>query len=282
MKYNRLLGAIGFFLITMGIALFIPDLIFGDATDPNALFIFVVVPVQETGQIFNLGIHMSTFFEFLLQAIFLPISFYMMYFEITKYKSNQEDVSRFNKLIKILLWGSLLVLMVGIGMHYVGDAIDTQLAINPTQISYDAAVFPKLIAYFFDEVMGHKVYYAGLMGFLTCLTVYQMWHKNDKDRAIESNLTLIAFPILGGVLGFAQAVAFMQGQSAFEYLIISFISLITILIYFFIIQKFSVDEFRLYPYIAFFIAMNALIIIGLMINLPRMSFVYPFFPQNFF
>ncbi len=282
MKYNKLLGAIIFFLVTIGISIYIPDLIFGDSTNSNALFLYVVVPVQEQGTIYNLGIHLSTFFEFLLQAIFLPLSFYMIYFEITKYKSNQEENSRFNKFMKIILWGSLLTLMVGIGIHYTGDAIDTQLALNPEQIDGTAATFPKLIAYFFDEVLGHKIYYAGMMIFLTSLTVYQIWHKNDKDRAIESNLTLITFPILGAIYGIAQGIAFMEGQSAFEYLIICFIQLIIILIYFFIIQKFSFDEFRLYPYIAFFIAMNVGVIVILMIKIPSMSFIYPFFPQKFF
>ncbi|MHA1799659.1 MAG: hypothetical protein ACTSVY_14525 [Candidatus Helarchaeota archaeon] len=282
MKYDKVSLAILLYLITWAISVFVPDLLFGNATNPNALILLVPVPVQEQHQIFYLGIHLSTLFEFLLPAIFIPIMFHRIYFEMTKYQSNMEDVSKYKKFIKIMLWGSLLVLMVGMGMHYVGDAIDTSLSLSPGDIDYSAAAYPKLIAYFFDEVLGHKVMYAGMMLFLTTLTVYQMWHKRDKDRVIESNITLLSFPIYGGLYGFAMAIAFMEGQSAFDYLIICFIQLIIILTYYFIYQKFSVNEFRLYPYIAFFIAMNAAIVITLLILLPTISFVYPFYPQKIF
>ncbi|NHI94137.1 MAG: hypothetical protein EAX96_16725 [Candidatus Lokiarchaeota archaeon] len=281
MKYDKVSLAILFFLISWAISVFLPDLIFGDATNPNALYFLVPVPVQEQANIYYLGLHLSTFFEFLFPAILIPISLYLLYHEITKYQSNVEDVSKYNKLMKILIWGALLTFMVGMGIHYTGDAIDTSLSITPAEINYSASAYPKLLGYFFDEVLGHKVEYAGLMLFLTSLSVYQIWHKRDIDMYAEGGW-MITFPVFGGVFGIALAMAFMEGQSAFDYLIICLIQLIIIVTYFFIVLKFSINEFRLYPYLAYFITMNATFVITLLILLPTISFVYPFYPQRIF
>ena len=281
MKQDKVSLAILFLLISWAVSIFIPDLIFGDWKSANALYILLPVPVQEQSTIYYLGLQLSSLFEFILPTILVPIAFYMIYNEMTKYKSNVEDVSKFNKFMKIILWGALLTFMVGLGIHHTGDIIDTSLSITPAGIDYSTAAYPKLIAYFFDEVLGHKVEFAGMMLFLTALTVYQMWHKRDKDRLAEGGW-LITFPAYGGVFGFAMAFALMQGQSAMDYLIICMIQLIIIIAYYFLIQKFSFDEFRLYPYIVFFIAMNAAIVITLLVLLPTISWVYPFYPQLIF
>ena len=281
MQKDKVSLALLFFLISWAVSVFIPDLIFGDSSKPNALYILVAVPVQEQATIYYLGLHLSTLLEFILPTILIPIALYLIYNEITKYKSNVEDVSKFNKFMKIILWGAFLTFMVGMGIHHTGDAIDTSLSITPEGIDYSVTAYPKLLAYFFDEVLGHKVEYAGMMLFLTSLTVYQMWHKRDKDRLAEGGW-LVTYPVYGGIFGFAMAIAFMQGQSAMEYLIICLIQLIIITVYYFLIQKFSVDDFRLYPYIAFFIAMNAAVVITLLVLLPTISFVYPFYPQSIF
>ncbi|MHA1271526.1 MAG: hypothetical protein ACTSPY_17165 [Candidatus Helarchaeota archaeon] len=279
MKSNRLLNLIIIYLLIWGISVFIPDLIFGDAASPNALMFTVIVPIQEQNTFYQLNLHYSTFFEFLLPIILIPIITWIIHKEIIR--ENDEDSQTFknDSNIKSLFLGGLLIMMTGFGIHYVGDAIDTQLQWHPEDIDGTITTFPKLIAYFFDEVLGHKVLYTGIILILLSLFLFQYHHPLSDKNKINNNFILIGYFVFGLVYGIAQTFSFMEGQSAFEFMFICIILFITSLSILIKIKGNFLEKIRKYPFFVFFIIFNGAVFVTLIFFIPQMSSVYPYFPQ---
>ncbi len=170
-------------------------------------------------------------------------------------------------------------MVVELGIHYVGDAIDTQLQWSPEDIDGTITTFPKLIAYFFDEVLGHKILYASMMLILVCLYIFQYWHPLDLEKKETNYLNTTLLFIYGLIYGIALAFSFMEGQSAFEYLFICLILLVSTLIQVLRIKEKFTIKIKKYPYSIFFIAINAGVILVLLLYVPQIGNSYPFFPQ---
>lgn len=282
MRKNNLILLIFIYLLIWLISVLVPDLIFGDATSESAMMFTVFVPVQEQNSIYTLNLHYSTLFEFLIPVLFIPLSIYFICREISKNKNKDDNRSikkpRNRDIVKLLIIGALLIMFVGLGIHYVGDAIDTQLQWTPEDIDGTLNTFPKLIAYFFDEVLGHKILYLGMMGILTGLFIHQRQNPVT-DEKLTTNFNLILFPLLGGLYGIALAFSFMEGQSAFEFFFICIIQFSISVIYLIKLNGNFVLKNRKYPYFSFYILMNAAVFVTLLFFIPQMSSIYPFFPQ---
>ena len=292
MKINRLTYLIFLYLLIWGISELVPDLIFGDATSPTALMFTVFVPVEEQNSIYLLNLHYSTLFEFLIPVCFIPAILWYIYLYFDKYNKNKQNQNSdetleknigLNKpkhynLVKFLFMSSILALVVGLGIHYTGDAIDTQLQWSPEDLDGSLTTFPKLIAYFFDEVLGHKVLYGGMMLVLTSLLVFQYWSPINNEKK-PSNIDIIILAFFGTIYGIAMGISYMEGQSAFEYLFVCLIQGIIVLVVFNRLKSKISDKIKKYPYFVFFIIFNISVVITLLAFIPQISNVYPFFPQ---
>lgn len=282
MRKNNLILLIFIYLLIWLISVLLPDIIFGDAASESAMMFTLFVPVQEQNAIYTLNLHYSTLFEFLIPVLFIPLSIYFIWREISKNKDKNSNISikksKNKDIVKLLIIGSLLMMFVGLGIHYVGDAIDTQLQWSPEDIDGTLNTFPKLIAYFFDEVLGHKILYLGMMGILTVLFIHQKQNP-VRDEKFTTNLNLSLFPLLGGIYGIALAFSFMEGQSAFEFIFICIIQFSISTIYLLKLNGNFVVKNRKYPFFSFYIVMNAAVFITLLFFIPQISSVYPFFPQ---
>jgi hypothetical protein len=282
MRKNNLILLIFVYLLIWLISVLVPDLLFGDATSESAMMFTVFVPVQEQNSIYTLNLHYSTLFEFLIPVLFVPLSIYLIYREISKNTDKNKNISieksRNKDIIKLLIIGLLLMMFVGLGIHYAGDAIDAQLQCSPEDIDGNLNTFPKLIAYFFDEVFGHKVLYLGMMGILTVLFIHQKQNPVDDEKP-TNNINLSLFPFLGAIYGIALAFSFMEGQSAFEFFFICIIQFGISFLYIFKLKGNFLLKNRKYPYFSFYILMNAAVFITLLFFIPQMSSIYPFFPQ---
>ncbi|MHA1380214.1 MAG: hypothetical protein ACTSRG_17710 [Candidatus Helarchaeota archaeon] len=248
------------YLVFWAISVFIPDILFGDASSIFAKMMTIQVPVAEYGSI-PINIHLSTFFEFIIPFIISPIFIFLIYREILSSPSTY-------KRIKCKVWTkygiitAMLIFSLGGGFHYVGDALDTILPfdwikicwltgnINESVILY----YFKFPAYFFDEVVSHKLEHLGLFIAYSGLALMQYWHPIEHDMEKIDFYGLVA---LGGAYGVATMIALAEGQATFEFLFIS-IGLLGFIVY--QMKKLEINLKKM-PFLTFFMFFLLMIVI---------------------
>ncbi|MHA1300311.1 MAG: hypothetical protein ACTSO9_12890 [Candidatus Helarchaeota archaeon] len=268
------------YLIFWAVAVFLPDILFGNSSSIFAKMMTVEVPVAEYG-IIPINIHLSTFFEFLIPFIINPLFIFLLYHEI-KSTPLKLDENKWMTWTKYGIISAMLIFSLGAGFHYVGDALDTILPFDWIKIclltgNYNEAIilfYFKIPAYFFDEVVAHKLEHFGLFGVYSGLALMQYWHPIENELE-DRDFYLLIF--LGGIYGVATMIALAEGQAAFEFLFIS-IGLLIFSIY--KIKTLKID-LRKMPFLSFFVFFLLLIVIitplwGLFTGFKS---YYPFFYQ---
>ncbi|MHA1144844.1 MAG: hypothetical protein ACTSRW_08920 [Candidatus Helarchaeota archaeon] len=292
-KFSKLVLYVLLFLAFYAMGVFLPDLLFGNATaadgsvntQAQVLMFLIWVPVQEQHVIFPLFIHASTLFEFLIPILSIPPLFYFIHGEVTGMPTYKSEQSRYKKPLEWMFWIFLGLFMVAQGMRYVADAIDTMIDVKPIDININitnpnlSLHLAKLAAYYFDEFLSHKILYSAIVGIMIVLTCLQYVFEKDEDDRLENQIVLL---LLGVIFGIAFGFALMEGQAAFEFVIVTFIATIGVIAFSFL--KFEGD-FRRVPMFLFSAGMFAatsftVLISGVVFALTgQISMVYPFFPQ---
>lgn len=117
----------------------------------------------------------------------------------------------------------LLVLhFLGVGFHWAANAIHETL--KHANVSGDAISY----AYYLDEIIGHKIMYYPFFLILVLFLFLELKHYRASQ---EINYLYVILNILSGVLfGFSLIISGIEGQSAYETILMAIIILIIILL----------------------------------------------------
>jgi len=130
----------------------------------------------------------------------LILATYEFYFKLLK-----ENIALFDNML--FLFGAIL-LTEGHGIHLAANAIDRYLS-GPCS----ASIFGSHVAHYYDETMGHHVWYSGEIVVGSLLMYAEYYSKNkDRDQSSSILLTLIlcSTSIMQGLLLF---MAYVEGQT---------------------------------------------------------------------
>lgn len=280
MNEKRFTYYIIIYLCLWAVAVFIPDILFGNSTNIFAKMMTIQVPIAEYG-IFSTNLHISTFLEFLIPFIINPIFIFILYHELNNSIPRNPE-NKWKIWTKYGLISVMMIFSMGYGLHYVGDALDTIIPFEWIEVSLFTNHIPealimnyvKVPAYLFDEVISHKLIQIGLFGAYSGLALTQYWYPLDYEL---NNFEFYGKAALGAAFGGAMTIALVEGQCGFEFLFICFGLLIFIIIQ---IKRLNIN-LRSLPFLTFFLFFLLCIVIGLPIwgILTGFKDFYPFFYQ---
>jgi hypothetical protein len=188
--------------------------------------ITIMIPcVTETPEILWFGIPLVTLLDIIITPPFAMIMFYLIYKSLitqpTPDEAKPSDAKQNS--IKVVLYGACICFIAGVIMHAVANVLNGFLG-NPVPPVGNL----QIAIYFFDEVLGHKLIHAGIFAFLIGGMVLQFWHRNDLHL---SKMDLFGVYFWPSAIGAVYMLTLVEGQAAFDVLVISLV-LIAIILYY--------------------------------------------------
>lgn len=194
-------------------------------------------------------ISIGDFIDLAVMAPFLAVSSYFLYRIIGSTSVLSKTRKRVLELVMII---SFFLLFQGHGIHFAANSIHNLIDQGGVVVPPD--LFN--LIYFYDEVLGHKISYFGLFGLIISGLLLGFVHA---PREI-SRMEVMAIGGFGLFHGLSLSIAFIEGQSIIELLILAVFVIAGILLYA-RNRKFS---FREIPYGTFIlISMISMIIVSL-------------------
>ncbi|MHA1263960.1 MAG: hypothetical protein ACTSRS_01895 [Candidatus Helarchaeota archaeon] len=267
MKFNKIVNYTIILFLGYGIIQFLPRFVHFSIPIPVAL---------ETGTITWFNLPFSTFLDIVASSPFMIYMFYFIQRAITQEAGPQyiKPSEKKRRFIRVLLYGSAIVLVIGIVMHAVANQLNGILG-NPVPPSTNF----EIAIYWFDEVLGHKLIHFAIYAFFIGCFVLQYWHRR------EANLT--KFGIAGmyfwaAAIGVIYSFAALEGQAGFDLMIFSIV-LIGIILYYVRFKGLKLKE-NIFTYFAliFFVSLTITTIVYAIVFLDQLVAGYPFFPQPTF
>jgi len=206
-------------------------------------------------------ISIGDFIDLALMAPFLAISSYLLYRIIGSTSVLSKTKKRLLELLMIL---SFFLLFQGHGIHFAANSIHNLIDQGGVVVPPD--IFN--LVYFYDEILGHKISYFGLFGLIASGLSLGFAHA---PREI-SKLEIMLIGGLGLFLGLSLSVAFIEGQSIIELLILAVFVIAGILLH----TRNRKLSFREIPYGTFIlISMISMIIVSLVYASVFGGFIQP-------
>ncbi|MHC1591992.1 MAG: hypothetical protein ACXQS8_07890 [Candidatus Helarchaeales archaeon] len=210
MKINKIMLYIVLFFGLYG-------LILGLTYLPGKIFIPITLAESLNFQIAVASMNFGTFLELFLAAPVEGVILLLLYEELMKKPRESE---KYIPVIKILLAIFAASMFNGIGVHFAANLADTISGPVTT------ATNKELLVYFLDEAVGHKLIHFGIFGIFVIL----IWLHQIGDPERISRLDIILYVIAAVVIGIIFAFALIEGQAAFDLLILNGILIPTLLI----------------------------------------------------
>lgn len=189
--------------------------------------ITIAIPcVLETTEIAWFEIPLVSMLDIIITSPFAMIMFYFIYKSlITQPIPDAKPSEVKQNSIKVLLYGACISFIVGVIMHAVANSLNGMFVPpNPVPPVGDL----QIAIYYFDEVLGHKLIHIGIIAFLIGGMVLQFWHRIDLHL---SKVDLFGVYFWPSAIGAVYMLTLVEGQAAFDLLVISLV-LIAIILYY--------------------------------------------------
>ncbi len=248
------------------------------------VYMFVPVPVSEDYMYYLAFLSWGRTLSFLLMGSIGSILLFLTFREVISQPPETGTAAKLKPVGEATFIFFLFLFLSGLAMRYTGNELHVYTSL--TTPSMLLPIIPQanmyLLVYFFDEVLGHKLIYLGVVGFIVSVTILQNYHGyaysfKRADYAL--------YGILGFIFGAGIGASSVEGQAAFEILIFSASSFL-VMIYLFATGRIRFTEneankTRSNPFYAFALlfllgSVIAILTCGAYFGLKPL---YPFFTQ---
>jgi len=168
---------------------------------------------------------------FLLLGLVGTVILYLIFREIITQPPETEEAKKTQILAEVVFMVFIFFFLSGLGMRYAANELHAYTSLLPLVYPYTPfTITPPsftnnlvYLVYLYDEVIGHKFIYLGIIGFIVAVTILQNQHRYQR-RFTRRDYTLLG--LLGFLFGLGLGVSIIEGQAGFETLIFSSIALI--------------------------------------------------------
>lgn len=227
--------------------------------------------VLENATIVSFNIPLVTLLDIIITSPFAMIMFYYIHKSvITQPESGGLKPSETKKnIIRGLIFGACITFIAGVIMHAVANVLDGFEG-NPVPPVGNL----QIAIYFFDEVLGHKLIHTGIIAFLIGCMVLQFWHRSEEQFSKFDIFGIYFWP---SAIGVGYMLALVEGQAAFDILVVS-LTLIAVILYYMKFKGLKLNENRFTHFV--FIFLIAIVVSTIVYGVIT-GFVpgYPFFYQ---
>ncbi|MBS7251169.1 MAG: hypothetical protein KIH08_11380 [Candidatus Freyarchaeota archaeon] len=219
---NRLLIYLLILVVSWSVITLVLEVLWGE------VYGFVSVPIPEFYPFtwFTAFLSVGRLLSFLLLGSIGTIMLYLIFKEILAQPPETEEARKTKTLAEIIFMLFIFIFLSGLGMRYVANELHTftyyiALVAPYTPFTIDPVTFTNNIYYLnylFDETLGHKFIYLGIIGFIVAGTILQNQHGYLR-KFTPLDYSLLGF--LGLLFGLGIGVSVVEGQAAFETIIFS-------------------------------------------------------------
>lgn len=224
---NRLLIYLFVLVFSWTIITFLLELLWGE------VYTFFTVPIPEYYPIsfFSAYLSVGRLWSFLLLGGIGTIILYLIFREILAQPPETEEARKTQTLAEIIFMLFIFIFLSGLGMRYVANELHVYTSFIPLVFPYTPFTISPLtftnnilyLTYLFDETLGHKFIYLGIIGFIVAGTILQGQHGYQR---MFTRMDYSLYAILGLLFGLGIGVSVVEGQAAFETIIFSSSALI--------------------------------------------------------
>ena len=224
---NRLLIYLFVLVFSWTIITFLLELLWGE------VYTFFTVPIPEYYPIsfFSAYLSVGRLWSFLLLGGIGTIILYLIFREILAQPPETEEARKTQTLAEIIFMLFIFIFLSGLGMRYVANELHVYTSLITLVLPYTPFTISPLtftnnilyLTYLFDETLGHKFIYLGIIGFIVAGTILQGQHGYQR---IFTRMDYSLYAILGLLFGLGIGVSVVEGQAAFETIIFSSSALI--------------------------------------------------------
>nr|MDO8079500.1 hypothetical protein [Candidatus Freyarchaeota archaeon] len=228
---NRLLIYLFILVVSWSVITLLLETLWGE------VYTFLPVPIPEYYPLswFTAYLSVGRFWSFLLLGGIGTIILYLIFREILAQPPETEEARKTQTLAEIVFMLFIFLFLGGLGVRYVANELHVYTSLINLVLPYTPFTIVPLtftnnlyyLVYFFDEVLGHKLTYLGIIGFIVAGTILQTQHRY-KRIFTRRDYALYAF--LGLLFGLGIGVSVVEGQAAFETIIFSSSALVVMLI----------------------------------------------------
>ncbi|MBS7288538.1 MAG: hypothetical protein KIH01_07285 [Candidatus Freyarchaeota archaeon] len=248
------------------------------------IYMIVPVPSSEDCICYTAFISWGRTLSFLLMGSVGSILLYLTFREVVSQPPETRTAARFKLAGEVTFIFFFFLFLSGLAMRYTGNELHAYTSLTPpaTLLPITPQANTYFLVYFFDEVLGHKLIYLGIVGFIVSVTILQNYHGytwplKRADYAL--------YGALGFLFGAGIGASSVEGQAAFEIIIFS-ASSFSVMAYFLATKRMQLVEkspkgVRSNPFYAF----SLLFLLGLITAILAcgayfgLKPFYPFFTQ---
>ncbi|MEM3586005.1 MAG: hypothetical protein QXO71_01670 [Candidatus Jordarchaeaceae archaeon] len=227
---NRLLIYLFILVISWSVITLVLETLWGE------VYTFLSVPIPEYYPLswFTVYISAGRLWSFILLGGIGTIILYLIFKEILAQPPETEEARKTQTLAEIIFMIFIFLFLGGLGMRYAANELHVYTSLIPLIFPYTPFTIIPLaftnnlnyLVYFFDEGIGHKFIYLGIIGFIVAGTILQTQHRYQR-LFTRREYTLYGF--LGLLFGLGIGVSVVEGQAAFETIIFSSSALVVML-----------------------------------------------------